>query len=152
MSELSLLQRLREAGRTGLDLSPGDSLCAEAAREIERLTPKDEPAEERGEPVGHVRSVELVDLESNTTILMWGHQMEGAEGYVALYTHPSEGEGAREALRLLGFAERKRVENRVYGIAGTDLDGPTYVWVLSEGEYKDLRIALTPQVPTQEKS
>lgn len=33
-----LVSRLRVAGSTGLDLSPGDPLCAEAADEIERLT------------------------------------------------------------------------------------------------------------------
>ena len=34
---MTLVERLREAGSTGLDLSPGDPLCAEAADEIERL-------------------------------------------------------------------------------------------------------------------
>lgn len=34
---MTLVQRLREAGSTGLDLSPGDPLCIEAADEIERL-------------------------------------------------------------------------------------------------------------------
>jgi hypothetical protein len=33
----TLLKRLEEAGNTGLDLSPGDALCAEAAAEIRRL-------------------------------------------------------------------------------------------------------------------
>jgi len=34
---MTLVQRLREAGSTGLDLSPGDPICIEAADEIERL-------------------------------------------------------------------------------------------------------------------
>ena len=35
-----LLRRLDEAGSTGLDLSPGDQLAAEAAAEIRRLSGK----------------------------------------------------------------------------------------------------------------
>jgi len=35
-----LLRRLDEAGSTGLDLSPGDQLVAEAAAEIRRLSGK----------------------------------------------------------------------------------------------------------------
>ena len=35
---VEMVQRLREAGSTGLDLSPGDPLCIEAADEIERLS------------------------------------------------------------------------------------------------------------------
>ena len=34
---MTLLQRLREAGSRGLDLSPGDALCREAADEIQEM-------------------------------------------------------------------------------------------------------------------
>ena len=34
---MTLIERLEEMGRTGLDLSPGDELCREAAEEIRRL-------------------------------------------------------------------------------------------------------------------
>jgi len=34
---MNILDQLYEAGSTGLDLSPGDPLCLEAAKEIERL-------------------------------------------------------------------------------------------------------------------
>lgn len=35
----ALIKRLEEAGGTGLDLSPGDPLCAAAARALKSLSP-----------------------------------------------------------------------------------------------------------------
>ena len=40
MNDNDMLTRLKEAGSTGLDLSPGNPLCAWAADEIERLREK----------------------------------------------------------------------------------------------------------------
>lgn len=47
---MTLVQRLREAGSTGLDLSPGDPLYIEAADEIERLNTLAPATPVEGEP------------------------------------------------------------------------------------------------------
>lgn len=57
-----------------------------------------------------------------------------------------------EAIRLLQLAQRKRVENRIYNIPDTDLDGPTYVMVLHEETYSDLEKAIQELIDSLEKA
>ena len=57
MKKKNLLKRLDEAGNTGLDLSPGDPVCAEAAKEIRRLTRKIKRLEDEITPFGEKRYI-----------------------------------------------------------------------------------------------
>jgi hypothetical protein len=53
-----LIKRLREAGSTGLDMSPGDPLCTEAADALEALQSRLESAMKDAFEAGYIQGHE----------------------------------------------------------------------------------------------